>query len=66
VFPRRVYPLRVLGMGLSGLPVGVVLWEQQAGWATWALLCLTSVAWPHLALARSRASGDPYGTEPWS
>lgn len=62
-FPRRVYPLRMLGMGLSGLPVGVVLWQQGAGWATWVLLALTSLAWPQLAWLRSRASADPYATE---
>lgn len=63
VFARRVYPLRMLGMGLSGLPVGVVLHQQGAGWPSWALLVLTAVLWPHLALLRTRASADPYAAE---
>ena len=28
--PRRIYPLRILGMGLGGMVVGVVLWERHA------------------------------------
>ena len=30
LLPRSVYPLRVLGMGLGGLPVLSVLYERQA------------------------------------
>nr|WP_255703393.1 sensor domain-containing diguanylate cyclase [Lysobacter sp. GX 14042] len=55
--------MRILGMGLSGLPVGVVLQQQAAGWPLWALLVLSSLLWPHLALLRSRTSADPYATE---
>lgn len=50
-------------MGLSGLPVGVVLHQQGAGWPSWVLLALTALLWPHLALLRSRTSADPYATE---
>ena len=28
--PRRIYPLRILGMGLGGMVVGVVLWGRHA------------------------------------
>ncbi|HVI59945.1 MAG TPA: diguanylate cyclase [Luteimonas sp.] len=60
---RTVYPFRILGMGLSGLPVGAVLWQLQATAATWALLVFTTLLWPHLALLWSRRSADPDRTE---
>ena len=28
--PRRIYPQRILGMGLGGMVVGVVLWGRHA------------------------------------
>jgi len=61
--PRQVYPLRVLGMGLGGLAVAAVLYEQQAGWPTWALCALTTLAWPHVALWLAVRSANPYRTE---
>lgn len=60
---RRVYPLRMLGMGLGGLVVGTVLWEQQAGWGPWAWMAFVSFLWPHVAYQLSRLSGEPYHAE---
>ena len=60
---RRVYPLRVLGMGLGGLVVGTVLWEQRAGWGPWAWMAFVSFIWPHVAYQFSRLSGEPYRAE---
>lgn len=48
--PRRIYRLRVLGMGLSALPIGMVLLENQAGAGHWLFLLFTTVLWPQLAL----------------
>ena len=33
--PRRIYPQRILGMGLGGMVVGVVLWGRHASAAAW-------------------------------
>jgi diguanylate cyclase len=60
---RAVYPFRILGMGLSGLPVGAVLWQLQAPVATWVLLAFVSLLWPHLALLLSVRSAAPERTE---
>ncbi len=56
---QLVYPFRVLGMGLSALPIGVVLWEQHASPFKWALLLFTSLLWPHLARWRVRGKSNP-------
>jgi len=60
--PRRIYPLRVLGMGLGALLLGSVLHEQQAPASHWALLIAT-LLWPHLAYLLARHSADPYRAE---
>ena len=61
--PRRVYPLRILGMGLGGMVVGVVLWERQASVWAWAGMLLACFVWPHLAYLRTRRSANPYRAE---
>ena len=61
--PRRVYPLRALGMGLAGLVVGVVLWERNGGLAAWLCMAAISFVWPHVAHHLSRRSADPYRAE---
>ena len=61
--PRRVYPLRILGMGLGGLPLAVVLHEIDAPAACWAWLVFTALLWPHLALWLALRSRHPHRTE---
>ena len=61
--PRRIYPLRVLGMGLGGMVVGVVLWERQASTLAWLCMVLPCFAWPHVAYLLTLRSADPYRTE---
>lgn len=55
---RTVYPFRILGMGLSALPVGTVLWQLQAPTAYWVLMVFGSLLWPHLAWWRTRGRAD--------
>jgi diguanylate cyclase len=55
--------LRILGMGLGGMVVGVVLWERQALAVEWAVLLFTSLVWPHVAYLLTRRSADPYRAE---
>lgn len=63
LMPRRVYRLRMLGMGLAAPPVGVVLMETGAGWPSWTLLVFTALIWPQLALVLARSSREPYRAE---
>ena len=60
---RRIYPLRMLGMGLGAVVVGVVLWERQASVYAWLAIALAGFVWPHVAYLRTRRSADPYRTE---
>lgn len=62
-FPRRVHRLRTLGVTLSAVCIGMVLAENAASRATWALLALSALLWPHVALLLSRMSSDPYRAE---
>ena len=61
--PRRIYPLRILGMGLGGMVVGVVLWERQASVTAWLAMVLPAFVWPHVAYLITRHSQDPYRAE---
>ena len=55
---RTVYPFRILGMGLSVLPVGTVLAQLQAPVSYWVLMVFGSLVWPHLAWWRTRGRAD--------
>jgi diguanylate cyclase len=55
---RTVYPFRILGMGLSVLPVGTVLAQLQAPPAYWAIMVFGALLWPHLAWWRTRGRAD--------
>lgn len=61
--PRRIYPLRILGMGLGGMVAGVVLWERNASMMAWIGMVLPAFVWPHVAYLLTRHSKDPYRTE---
>ena len=60
---RRVYPLRVLGMGLGGLVMSVVLLERDASVLAWIGVALPALVWPQVAFLLARRSADPYRTE---
>lgn len=61
--PRRIYPLRILGMGLGGVVAGAALWERQASALAWLGMVLGAFVWPHLAYWLTRRSADPYRAE---
>ena len=63
LLPRSVYPLRVLGMGLGGLPVLSVLYERQAPVLHWALCLVSLLLWPHVAYLIGRRSAEPFRAE---
>ena len=60
---RRIYPLRVVGMGLGGLAIAGVLIEQHAHPWRWALMIASCLLWPQIALLRARLSTDSYRAE---
>ena len=57
--PRRVYPARVIGVGLGFLCVAGVFLSVSGtpGWA-WLLLVLNGFVWPHIAFFWARRSAD--------
>lgn len=61
--PRQVYPFRTMGFALGALPIGVSLFEQQAPWPLWALLLITTLAWPPLARYMALRAADPHRRE---
>ncbi len=50
-------------MALAGIATAAVLYENDAGRLQWAYWFCTSFLWPHVALALTRRTGDPYRTE---
>ncbi len=63
LLPQRVYRFRMLGMGLAGLPLGLVLHELQAPIGSWLWAAFTCLLWPQLAYWRARRSRTPFDTE---
>ncbi|WP_208113507.1 diguanylate cyclase [Tahibacter aquaticus] len=61
--PSHVYGLRVLGMGLGALPVGLLLQEMHAPWHYWAWAALCCLVWPHAAYLRAHGSATPFRVE---
>ena len=61
-FVRRVYRLRVLGLGLGALCVAPILLLQGGGW-WWLLLACNALAWPHIALWISERAALPRQAE---
>ncbi|MBU8978029.1 diguanylate cyclase [Lysobacter sp. MMG2] len=59
----RVYPFRILGMGLGVVPVMLVLYELQAHPLAWAWTVFSGYAWPHLAWLHARTARDPNRAE---
>ncbi len=62
-FARRVYPVRVIGLALGFLCIGGTLWELRVPPFEWALLALSTLAWPHLAYYLARRARNPHRQE---
>ncbi|MGY0556659.1 diguanylate cyclase [Lysobacter sp. A421] len=60
---RRIYPFRILGMGLSGLAVAAVLHQLKASPGAWAFVAFSALVWPHLAYRMAVSSADPARAE---
>lgn len=61
--PRRVWPLRTLGMGLAFLPISVALTELHASPGAWGWAIATCLIWPQLAMAIALRARDPHRQE---
>jgi diguanylate cyclase len=62
-FVQRVYPARVIGLGLGAVAIATVLWANGAHPATWFALGLGALVWPHIAYGIGLSSSDPRRTE---
>ncbi len=61
--PTVVYKFRILGMGLGGLPVAVVLLENNSPYPYWFWWLFTCYIWPYLAFLRAKKSKSPFISE---
>jgi len=61
--PRRIYPLRVAGLGLGFFAVGAALQDGDAPALAWEALGLNAFGWPHFAYFLAKRSRDPYRAE---
>lgn len=62
-FARRMWLMRILGLGLGVLPIAVVLHEHGAPTIAWIALLANGYLWPHVAHALSRRSRDTRAAE---
>jgi len=62
-FVRRLYRMRVLGLGLGALCVGSVLHLHEAALGWWLLLAFNCMVWPHVALFLSSRGANPKQVE---
>ena len=61
-FARRVYPARILGLGLGFFSVGAALVPLSYGFWVWFLLIMYAFAWPHIAYLYATRVSDSFAT----
>ncbi len=61
--PTIVYKFRILGMGLGGIPVAVVLLENNSPYSHWLWWLFACYIWPYLAFSRAKKSKTPFISE---
>jgi len=61
--PTVVYKFRILGMGLGGIPVAVVLSENNSPLPYWLWWLFTCYFWSYLAFLRAKKSKTPFLSE---
>lgn len=60
---KRIYPHRVLGMGLAALPITLILNHINAPIYSWIWCAFGCFIWPHLAYFIAKKSKNPYTIE---
>lgn len=61
--PTIVYKFRILGMGLGGIPIAVVLSENNSPYPYWLWWLFTCYFWPYFAFLRAKKSKTPFVSE---
>lgn len=62
-FVKRVYPARVLGLGLGAVAVGAALYPLAYPPVIWLLWGVNGFLWPHLAYFKALSSATPFQAE---
>lgn len=62
-FGQRIYPMRVIGLGIGALCVAAVLHEHRVAAWLWVVLAFDCLLWPHLAYLLVRRSREPVRVE---
>ncbi|MBE8718060.1 diguanylate cyclase [Cellvibrio polysaccharolyticus] len=62
-FVKRIYPARVIGLGLGFLAIAVAIHPLAHPPVLWLLLFLNGFVWPHVAYQIALRSPNPYQTE---
>jgi len=60
---RRLYPPRIVGMGLGFTCVASVFYQQATPPAAWLLAIFHGLAWPHLAYWTAKSNASPHKAE---
>lgn len=61
--PYKVYKFRVMGMGLGGIAIAAVLFENQVSKFYWLWLFLSCFVWPHFAFQTANRNSQPFLAE---
>src|SRR5437868_2903027 len=62
-FAKRIYPARIIGLGLGFFCVASVFYQSQVNSFIWALLIFNGFLWPYVAYWLAMRSADPYRAE---
>jgi diguanylate cyclase len=62
-FVQRVYPARIVGLGLGAIAIATVLFRNGTHPATWFALGLGALVWPHIAYGLGLSANDPRRAE---
>lgn len=62
-FVKRIYTLRVIGLGIGFFCVAAAFLQNPVAWPWWALLVFHGYIWPHVACQWALRSKIPYRAE---
>ncbi|MCE5282968.1 MAG: diguanylate cyclase AdrA [Deltaproteobacteria bacterium] len=62
-FVQRMYPPRIVGLGLGFFCVASVFYQQPTPWFVWLLLIFNGFLWPHVAYLTAKGTPHPYQAE---
>lgn len=62
-FVKRIYPARIIGLGLGFIAVGTAIYPFSYSPLLWLLLILNGFIWPHAAYHLALHNANPYQAE---